>query len=478
MATGQTIHDSVAYRVALVQPGQGTVLVEGPVGDRSLPRVRVAHCSRRASDLRAAIRDEWSLCAFVVDYVGDDADVPCVVAEVQNANPTSKFSTGHLDQIRDADLGDWERAEIESLLNGRSKYAVSQIGWIEDAIAWVESVTGRKVQSNTGVEQFNGGRGFALLRVRVEDGREFWLKATGEPHMHELATTALLSELAGDYLPEIIASKPEWNAWLMSAASAVIGTLPTDPVELFSLLERVVVAMAELQARTVGHAQDLRRVGAFDQSAAVLAAHSHQMFDYLEEAMDKQTSTRVPVIPRTRLAEIRNIFDQTCGRMGELNLPETVIHGDLSTGNLVMRGQECRFIDWSEAYVGNPLITLQHILLLNQAGPPELIAFMNQVLTDRYRKVIERVCDPASIDEALIYMPLLAAASALYGRGDWVETTSQAPGRRHAYARTLARHMDRAASDPSLLNALSAKSGIGSRVSVPTTAEAVVHIAE
>ena len=297
-------------------------------------------------------------------------------------------------------------------------------------------------------------------------------------HTHQFSTTALLSELAGEYLPEIIASKPEWNAWLMPAAGATIEALPAEPSELLSLLECVVVSMAELQIRTVGHTQDLLRAGAFDQSVEVLATHSRQLFDYLEEAMDMQTSTRVSPIGRTRLTEIRNIFDETCGRMGEIDLPETVIHGDLSTGNLAMRGRGCRFIDWSEAYVGNPLVSLQHILLLNQAGSPELRALMNRVLIDRYRRVIERECDRASIDEALVYMPLLAAASTLYGRGDWIETTSQERGRSHAYARSLARYMDRAASDPILLNALSDRSGIGSRVRASTADEAAVHVAE
>jgi hypothetical protein len=387
---------------------------------------------------------------------------------MRNAGQVSELRAGNLDQIREGELSKQERTEIELLLNGHSRYAVSRVGWIENAIAWVEAVTGQKVRSKAGVEQLNAGGGFALLRFRVEDGREFWLKAVAEPHTHEFSTTALLSELAGEYLPEVIALKPEWNAWLMPRAGAVIEALPAEPSELLSLLERVVVSMAELQIRTVGHAQDLRRAGAFDQSVEALATHSRQLFDYLEEAMDTQTSTRVPSIGMTRMTEIRNIFDETCGRMGEVHLPETVIHGDLSTGNVAMRGRGCRFIDWSETYVGNPLITLQHILLLNQAGSPELRAFMNRVLIDRYRRMIERVCDRASIDEALVYMPLLAAASALYGRGDWIETTSQEQGRSHAYARSLARHMDRAACDPILLGALSAKSKIekGSRASI------------
>jgi hypothetical protein len=51
-------------------------------------------------------------------------------------------------------------------------------------------------------------------------------------------------------------------------------------------------------------------------------------------------------------------------------------------------------------------------------------------------------------------MPLLAAYSSLYGRGDWVMTPQHDDPRRLAFARTIARHMDRAARSPDLLAAV------------------------
>jgi len=51
-------------------------------------------------------------------------------------------------------------------------------------------------------------------------------------------------------------------------------------------------------------------------------------------------------------------------------------------------------------------------------------------------------------------MPILAAASTLYGRGDWLHSPRRNDPRRQSYARSLARHMDRAAREPRLLEAL------------------------
>ena len=51
-------------------------------------------------------------------------------------------------------------------------------------------------------------------------------------------------------------------------------------------------------------------------------------------------------------------------------------------------------------------------------------------------------------------MPILAAASTLYGRGDWLTSPRRDDQCRQSYARSLARHMDRAAREPSLVEAL------------------------
>ncbi len=69
MAIEQAIHDSMEYRVVLVEPDRREVLVQGLAGDSSLPRIRVPLCSRRAQELLTGIYAEWGLCAFVVDYV-------------------------------------------------------------------------------------------------------------------------------------------------------------------------------------------------------------------------------------------------------------------------------------------------------------------------------------------------------------------------------------------------------------------------
>jgi Ser/Thr protein kinase RdoA (MazF antagonist) len=359
-----------------------------------------------------------------------------------------------LEQVSSSELSEPQRAHVASLLSGDTDSPFAQIGWIEEAIRWIESVTDGKLSSKSGIEQYNVGGSFSLVRFQTDDDRYYWLKATGASNAHELAVTSLLSKLGEDYLPEMISSRPAWNAWLMSGEASGVTELPSDPVELFRLLEDAIKSMAHLQIRTEGHGLDLLHAGAFDQSTEVFQAHSEALFDYLEEAMSLQTSTKAPRLEKKRLQEIRAVFGHVCRRIEELDLPETIVHGDLNDGNILTGLGHCQFIDWCEAYVGNPLISLQHLLLLNRVESAEIRAFINRVLKARYKDVWTTMCDPEDLEEGLVYMPILAAASALYGRGDWLTTSQRGQTHRQAHARCLARHMDRAARVPELLLAL------------------------
>src|ERR1700733_12276910 len=99
---------------------------------------------------------------------------------------------------------------------------------------------------------------------------------------------------------------------------------------------------------------------------SVFQQHSEALFNFLEDVMGLQTSSKAPRVETIRLREIHVIFEDTCRRMEDLDLPQTIIHGDMNWGNILACPGQCRFLDWSEAYVDCPLFTLQHLLLLNR----------------------------------------------------------------------------------------------------------------
>jgi hypothetical protein len=178
------------------------------------------------------------------------------------------------------------------------------------------------------------------------------------------------------------------------------------------------------------------------------------LFERIGEAMGLQTSKRVPRIEKGRLDELHNIFDATCSVIEDLNMPATVLHGDMNASNILYRNDRSVFIDWCDTYVGYPFITLQHLLLLNQQTDPDVKQSSDQRLIDRYREAMKEICDQGAMDRAIACMSLLAAASTIYGRGDWLRSSSCDSPHLMAYVRTLTRQMCRAAESVDLLEAV------------------------
>lgn len=482
MPVQETIVENTEYRLILVLPDSRRVLAIPDANGYRLPSVAIPQWTRPAQQLQEAVLAGWRLPILIVDLLFQGS-LPCAIAEALAPAESTGLIPVPFAEIQASEISEEQCAQTISLLAGDSpapdplssadcsparalcsdSYSsilhslhnkptqhtplspLSHLGGMDEAISWVEAETGSLISSKRDIEQSNAGGRFALLRFHMEDGRTYWLKATGEPNAHESSITALLSKRCGDYLPKFIASKPEWNAWLMSGDATSLKTIPIAPVDLFPLLEDAVESMAKLQIQTLGYSRDLLRAGAFDQGLPALRRHATELFAYLEEAMSLQVSTKVPRLERRRIHEIHSIFEDACSSMEDLEIPDTIVHGDLNWGNLLFGSRHCQFIDWCEAYVGNPLISLQHLLLLNKVENPETRHQINSLLKQRYLDIWSTSCDPNVLARGFEWMPMLAAASTLYGRGDWFTSQRRHDPRLQRYARTLARHMDRAA---------------------------------
>ena len=195
-------------------------------------------------------------------------------------------------------------------------------------------------------------------------------------------------------------------------------------------------------------------LGAFDQRLEVLSADSELLFHKIDEAMSLQTSTKVPRIESAKLRELHEAFDSACEYLCTLSVPSTVLHGDMNPGNVLWGEESCQFIDWSETYVGHPLVTLQHLLLLNCPDDGRLKSKWDRLLIERYRATMRETIESDAFDRAIVCMPMIAAASALYGRGAWLRAPLAESLHRQSRIRSLARYMDRASRDLELQSLL------------------------
>jgi hypothetical protein len=447
--------DEIEYRVVLVDPGSRRILVQTERLAFRLVRVSIPTGTRIARQLRTGLLRRWGIAVVILDFLSvGDASTPCVIAELLTTNNPVHFPAVSAVDISNDELSDRERMHLLRVLGDEVASPLCRVGWMDKAIAWVECATGQRLSRETGVEQHNAGGAFTLLHLSMESGESYWLKATGAPNNHERQMTRLLSTLCPPCLPRIVAEKPEWNAWLMIGGASSLASLPSDPDDLVQLLGHAVQSLAELQIETVGQESLLFGAGAFDQRLDVIRRNADGLFAYVAEAMSLQTSTKVPAIGAGRLKELWEILDKACDHAERLGIPPMILHGDMNLGNLVFTADRCQFIDWSEGYVGHPLVTLQHLLLLNPVENLAVKTRVDDALKGIYRETMSAVCDPLVLTDGFECMAFLAAASVLYGRGNWSEGDLREDSPHLGYVRSVARHMDRSAREPAFREAL------------------------
>lgn len=437
------------YRIALVSTPPCRIYVETGTRNLRLPRLSIPPQTRIAAELQKAAQSSWGLPIFILDFLKRSEPLPrCAVAQLLSPGNPCGLTVVEMDNVPLSELTHEERAIVQDICSGseNNRGPFSRLGWIREAITWAQSHF--KLQSElAGISQFNASATFSLVRITTESGCSYWLKATGKPNRHEFSITTALAEICPEHLPSIVAKRSDWNAWLMKDA----GNSLDDCMEGKSL-KQAAGAMAELQKATVDHLEYLRAAGAVDQRIPLMQSSIPAIVAYLEEAMKMQTSTKAPRLGTDRLRELGRILEDAFAAMANLGIPDTILHGDMNRGNILIRNGDCVFTDWCEARIGNPFFTFQHMLLLLKSL--EAYEQAECELKNVYRQRWSDSLTTKQVDQAFELMPPLAVVSCLYGRGDWFASSPESNLSFASYARSLARHLDRELKRSQLLEAL------------------------
>jgi hypothetical protein len=375
---------------------------------------------------------------------------PIAVAEVRSSANSTRMICVNLNEIPDKTLRSDERRALQQFLSGDSTAhrAFSRLGWVDEAEHWIEQcVTHGHDLLNNEVYQLNASGGFALVHFGAHRGRGYWLKATGSPNEHEFEITLALAHSLPHFLPPIIGSRKDWNAWVMEDGGI---SLRND--SSLAAMERAVTALGACQIQSISQLEFLQDAGCHNQRLTHLLQHLDPMIDYLEEAMGHQVSTIVPRLDPAQLRHLAEVLRCACEQMLEAEIPDTLVHGDINPGNVLLEGEKCVFIDWAEAYIGNPLLTFERLMVHLAKVSEDAAMWVPQLKKIYKRQWQDRLSVPA-IDRAFAVAPLLAVATYLYGTGSWVRSSRRNELAFQKHARSLARHMYRAAQQSGLVEA-------------------------
>jgi Phosphotransferase enzyme family len=442
------------WRILLFgQSGIELLVLRSPSGLR-LPELRIPRGQRVAPHLNAEAKRLWKLdtvCLFPLNITHGDittADRRYHLMELGRPEELARvapdfvpMSTLKEDSFADARdyLAVRRGMRLESGgLQENSRGPFSEFGAFRMISSWAEEqLRPLDLQLDGNFRQLQSSASFALIRFATNRGA-VWFKAVGEPNLREFLMTKLLVARLPQYVPELLAAKTDWNAWLTVEAQGQGLFEASDP----AIWCRTAESLAELQIASLAHAPKFLAAGAHDVRSQKLLDVAGAFFSAMEETMEAQTRTTVAKLGKQEIGTVREQVTEALHQLENAGIPDTLNHLDLNSSNVIVSTNRCAFLDWAQAAVGNPFFSLEYLRQQflqafpgrNQDESDFRSSYMNHWRPMLTGKIASDLPDLAPITAAFAF-----AASVLPWRDPDLIRRPQVA----AFSRSLVRHMHR-----------------------------------
>jgi Phosphotransferase enzyme family len=412
----QLDHD--LFRILLYRKDGREILLETTWEGFRLPVLSVPAHTRNAEEVTAAIRNAWNLdthCLFslsdsarpqalVRDQVAETCDPNCGCPAGMEWLSVVSLSEGVFQSSSDFSVVENSLRTFEQYRRDELPGFFGKPGWLREVTEWVGAQADAIGLCLTGkFRQLNASPTFSLIRFET-NGPALWFKAVGEPNLHEHSITLKLATAFLRFIPHLVGSKPEWNAWLSLEAegSELDATSPALAWEVAA------ENLALLQVATLGRRLELIEVGCKDLRPWALRNLVDRFFDCMTELMERQTKPSPAPLSRNELLVLKQKITSALEELEANGLPNALGHLDLNPGNVLVSGPRCVFLDWAEAHVGPPFFSFQYLLQhwrrLRPADPANEGSFICH-----YTKVWRPLVSSEQIATSFKLAPMLAA---------------------------------------------------------------------
>lgn len=220
--------------------------------------------------------------------------------------------------------------------------------WLDSANAWIREALQRMNATVTGaIEQPHIVPWSTVMRVPTDRG-DIYFKANAPGLRHEAAVHALLAERRPDCVPPLLAVEPEHGWMLMTDGGARLRDLVEEERDLRRWLD-VLPLYASLQIDVADAAAELIALGAPDLRLAVLPERFERLLAGLGGLDARELDRLRDAIPRVA---------DMCAELATYGIPETIQHDDFHDGQVYVRDGRYLLLDWGDACVTHPFLTL------------------------------------------------------------------------------------------------------------------------
>jgi aminoglycoside phosphotransferase (APT) family kinase protein len=223
----------------------------------------------------------------------------------------------------------------------------SRPGWYGRASAWMTDQLAAAGRPPTAppVQVYQWGIS-ALLRAPTATG-DVYLKAIFPPFACEPAVSVLLEQRFPGRVPSVLAIEPDEGWILMDDFGRRIVREDGNDADH----EAGIRLLAAIQHAMAKQTNDLLAAGCPVRPLASLA-------DDLERTLAEPVALGALDTATERIgATVAWVRDATRD-LGDLGLPDTLVHGDFHAGNVALVDDGVLIFDWSDAALGNPIVDL------------------------------------------------------------------------------------------------------------------------
>ncbi len=443
---------SETWRILLPRRDGSEILLSANGAGLSLPEVAIPRCQRTAEHVNAEMKRRWNLeviSLFSSGVGSNSTGVPpfpyYVVESIHpNARPPAGLHWMPIPALTDtsfADTRDFEAIrqfarDCKCGVQDESTGPFGKPGWFREVFGWVRNeIRPFDLRLNGRFQQFNAAPAFSL--IRFETNRvAVWFKAVGESNLREFPITLALAQLIPSYVPRLIASRTEWNAWLAREA---------EGGELFrsvdaTLWETAAGALASAQVQSASKAEGLLAVGARDARVASLLPLVDPFFQVSSETMTRQMKTTLPSLKESDLQNLKEEVRDALAELQATHFPNACGHLDLNPRNIIVAPGKCTFLDWAEACVGHPVLSCEYLLEhFRRTFPGNRDGQVR--LTERYVAPWTSLLSRHDVYAALAVAPLLAVFTYAVTCTDWQDPRILTQPAKAGYLRSLTRRM-------------------------------------
>ena len=215
--------------------------------------------------------------------------------------------------------------------------------FVAEAHAWIEGRLAELGITRTGeIEQPHVFAWSTVMRAPTDRG-DVWFKANTEELRHEAAIVDILTVRAPELVPPLLAHDPDTGWILMPDAGETLRKV----IEREQSLDRWLDVLPRYAALQIEHADrvgDFLAAGVPDMRLATLP----ERYDRLVAGLDVDK----------RFREATPYVEELCDRLASYGIAETIQHDDLHDAQVFVRDGRHLVMDWGDACVTHPFLTL------------------------------------------------------------------------------------------------------------------------